>query len=166
MQPNAAILSQFNAALDMLEQTVDACPEAVWLDATAPNRFWQVAYHTLFYVHLYAQPTLADFEPWEHHRLHYELLGPPPWEPELVLTPDEPYAKADIYAYLTFCRTELAHRTQTIDWNAPSGFEWLPCNKLELQIYSIRHVQQHTGELSGRLLEAGIEIDWVGMQPA
>jgi hypothetical protein len=38
--------------------------------------------------------------------------------------------------------------------------------KLELQFYTIRHLQQHTGELCERLgTEAGIEIGWVGMRP-
>jgi hypothetical protein len=28
----------------------------------------QIAYHALFYTHLYLQPAEADFVPWEHHR--------------------------------------------------------------------------------------------------
>ena len=37
--------------------------------------------------------------------------------------------------------------------------------KLELQIYNLRHLQQHTGELMERLgSRAGIDVDWVGMK--
>ena len=33
----------------------------------------------------------------------------------------------------------------------------------ELQIYSIRHIMQHVGELAERLgTRTGVEIDWVG----
>jgi hypothetical protein len=38
---------------------------------------------------------------------------------------------------------------------------------LELQIYSIRHIMQHTGELMERLgTRIGAEIDWVGRRYA
>lgn len=165
MNTQDVMLAQFNAALDMLEQTIDACPDSVWFDESEHNRFWQVAFHALFYVHLYAQPTLEEFEPWEHYRLDYELLGPPPWEPDKQLNPDNPYTKNEVRAYLAFCRDELARRMVGLALDAPSSFDWLPFNKLELQVYSIRHVQQHVGELSGRLLHQGITINWVGTQP-
>ena len=44
-----------------------------------------------------------------------------------------------------------------------NGFDWLPMNKAELQIYTIRHLQQHAGEtLMERLgSRAGIDVDWV-----
>ena len=52
-----------------------------------------------------------------------------------------------------------------LNLEATSGFEWLPFSKLELQIYTIRHIQQHTGELMERLgTRANVEIDWVGMK--
>jgi hypothetical protein len=36
-------------------------------------------------------------------------------------------------------------------------------NKFELQIYTIRHLQQHSGELMERLgSRANISVDWVG----
>jgi len=58
-------------------------------------------------------------------------------------------------------------RLPQTDLEAESGFYWLPFNKLELQFYNIRHIQQHTGELYERLgTRANIELDWVGMQPA
>ncbi len=45
-----------------------------------------------------------------------------------------------------------------------SGLYWLPLNKAELQIYTIRHLQQHAGELMERLgSRAGIDVDWVGV---
>ena len=36
---------------------------------------------------------------------------------------------------------------------------------LELQIYSIRHIMQHVGELLEQLGGRGVEIDWVGRVP-
>lgn len=50
-----------------------------------------------------------------------------------------------------------------IEPEAASGFDWIPLNEFELQIYTIRHLQQHTGELAERLgTAAGLEIPWVG----
>ncbi|MEZ4615731.1 MAG: hypothetical protein R2867_09500 [Caldilineaceae bacterium] len=44
---------------------------------------------------------------------------------------------------MNFAAPKLRGLAQT-DLSAPSGFSWLPFTKFELQIYSIRHLQQHT----------------------
>ena len=65
--------------------------------------------------------------------------------------------------YLAFCRQQVADRVPRLNLEAESGFGWLPFGKLELQFYTIRHLQQHTGELMERIgTRAGVEIDWVG----
>jgi hypothetical protein len=51
--------------------------------------------------------------------------------------------------------------------DGPSGFYWIPMNKLELQFYNIRHLQHHTGELCERLGKTGaVEIGWIGTKPS
>ncbi|MEZ4615730.1 MAG: hypothetical protein R2867_09495 [Caldilineaceae bacterium] len=47
------IQSQFLAALAMLEQSVIRCPDALWDDPNDKTKFWHIAYHALFYTHLY-----------------------------------------------------------------------------------------------------------------
>lgn len=160
------IKSQFFAALSMLEGAVAACPHALWTETGRGNPFWRVAYHTLFYVHLYLQPTQDDFTPWEKHRTEHEMLGPPPWAPDRPPAPGTPYTPAEILEYAAVCRQQVDRVIPTLDLTAPSGFHWLPFNKLELQFYNIRHLQQHVGELSTiLLLDSGIEVDWVGKGP-
>lgn len=66
------VQSQYGAALAMLRAAVTQCPDALWDDPTDKNRFWHVAYHALFYVHLYLAPSLDQFQPWANHR---EELG-------------------------------------------------------------------------------------------
>ena len=56
--------SQYRASLAMLRASVEACPDALWYDATPKNAFWQIAYHTLFFTHLYLQPEEQAFRPW------------------------------------------------------------------------------------------------------
>jgi hypothetical protein len=61
------------------------------------------------------------------------------------------------------CQREVEQQVSHIDLHSPSGFGWPPINKLELQYYSIRHLQQHAGELMERLgSRAGVQIGWVG----
>ncbi len=167
MHTKEVIKSQYLAALAMLEQTIVVCPPTLWNDEQLSNRFWQVAYHTLFYTHLYLQPTMADFSRWDKHRHEYEMLGPPPWDPEHVPVIDEPYTPQEVLEYVAVCRQEVETVVDSLDLDGPSGFEWLPFNKLELQLYSMRHLQHHVGELSTQLMvHTGIEIDWVGIGSA
>ncbi len=162
MLNHAEILcSQYRAALEMLKQAVVRCPPELWDDAQDRNRFWHVAYHALFYTHLYLHPRGEVFQPWPLHRVDYEFLGPKPWPPHELPTIGEPYTPGEVLAFLEVCQAFAAQQTAALDLEGPSGFSWLPFNKLELQIYNIRHLQQHTGELMERLgSRAQINVDW------
>jgi hypothetical protein len=162
MKTHDVIRSQFHAALAMLRQTIERCPDSLWIEPTSTQPFWHIAYHALFYTHLYLQPTEADFSPWAHHRQDIQSLGKPPWSPRQQPSAEEVYTKAQVLDYLAFCADEVDAQIPALDLEAASGFHWLPFSKLELQIYSIRHLQQHNGELDERLGQQGIEIDWVG----
>jgi len=77
----------------------------------------------------------------------------------------EAYDKDTVLEYLAFCQRQVVERVPQVNLEAASGFDWLPFSKLELQLYTIRHIQQHTGELMERLgARADVEINWVGMQ--
>ena len=58
-----ALKSQYHAALSMLRQTIERCPEDLWLDETPENAFWHVAYHALFYGHLFLVCVLLAYFP-------------------------------------------------------------------------------------------------------
>ena len=152
MNVKEEIKSQYLAALEMLMQAVNQCPEDLWDDRGYKNTVWQIAYHALFYTHLYLQPNEKEATPWVKFKPGYHEME----------KRDDPYSKADIAEYFEFCREQVDKQVEALDLEAPSGFYWLPFSKLELQLYSIRHLQQHTGELSERLGSArDIEVDWV-----
>lgn len=45
------------------------------------------------------------------------------------------------------------------------GFDWLPMTKLEVQFYTLRHLQTHVGEVAERLSQrVDIDVGWVGMR--
>lgn len=163
MSVKQAIKSQYHASLEMLRQAIVSCPDALWQDPTYENRFWHVAYHAIFYTHFYLHPTEDDFVPWEKHRDDLVSLGEFPE----ALEGERVYSKEEILAYLALCQEQVEEHVDAVDLEAESGFYWLPFDKLQLQIYSVRHVQQHTGELCERLGARGeIEIEWVGMGSA
>lgn len=155
MEFHTMIISQYHAALEMLKQSILACPPALWSSADARTPFWKVAYHALFFTHLYLQDTAGAFRPWARHREEYQL--------DSQLGAVEPPDKELVLEYLAFCQRQAAERLAAADLEAASGFEWLPISKFELQLYSIRHIQQHVGELMERLgAHAQIDVGWVG----
>lgn len=160
MELSTLIQSQYLAALAMLEQAVRHCPHELWNDPAEKNRYWHVAYHALFYVHLYLQPAEADFVPWGKHEAAARSLSDHGGEPETSFS----YSREEILDYLDFCRAQVREMVPGLDFeSAESGFSWIPTGKLELQFYNIRHVQQHAGELSERLWQKiGHEVEWVG----
>jgi hypothetical protein len=165
METNDVISSQYRAALDMLAQAVVRCPDPMWDNPAHKNRFWRLAYHAVFYTHLYLHRSEADFVPWEKHREHVQFMGTLPWPPHDPAPAGEPYSKDEILAYLDLVRAEVPAFLAGVDLDAPSGFDWVPLNKLELQLYNIRHTQHHTGELCERLGEgANIDVDWIGLR--
>ena len=166
MNLKEVIKSQYYATLEMLKQAIIKCPDSVWDNLADKNKFWHIAYHALFYTHLYLQPSESDFVPWAKHRPDYEFMGPLPWPPHNEPEIGEPYRKEEILEYLEVCRQEVERQVNALDLDAESGFDWLHFGKLELQFYTIRHLQHHAGELCERLwANEKIEVDWVGMKP-
>jgi hypothetical protein len=75
---------------------------------------------------------------------------------------EPPYTRAEVLEYHQLCRAEVEARVPALDLEAPSGFHWLPFNKLELQFYNIRHIQHHTGPLADRLRTVtNVGLAWV-----
>jgi hypothetical protein len=158
MEIKEVIQSQYLASLEMLKNAITNCPEWMWVDPQPQNKFWHIAFHALFYTHLYLQTAEKDFSP-------YPSMEHLPFEQKEREKPPEPYTKDEILTYLEFCQEEVKSCLSKLDLSSgESGFYWLPFSKQELQFYNIRHLQLHTGELCERLgTTAGISVPWVGM---
>ncbi len=60
---NAPILiSQYLASLEMLRQTIVACPEDMWNAPDDRNKFWQTAFHALYFTHEYLWENTENYE--------------------------------------------------------------------------------------------------------
>jgi hypothetical protein len=161
MRIKKSLKSQYRASLEMLKQAIGECPESLWYSTEYKNPFWHTAFHVLFYTHFYLQPSEGDFVPWKKHMAGYVSLASAEEDTETL----KPYNKDDLLEYLELSWEEVEEQVNRLDLDAESGFHWLPFDKLELQIYNIRHLMQHTGELYERLgAKADIEVRWVGMQ--
>ncbi|MBV8896404.1 MAG: DinB family protein [Acidobacteriaceae bacterium] len=162
-----SLLGQYRAALAMLEQAIELCPDELWIAPEYRNRFWHVAYHAVFYTHLYIQPSEAEAHRWPKHVADSQFLGPRPWAPQEPPPANEPYSKAQVQEFLAVCRDQVEKQLPVVRLEDPSGFYWLKFNKLELQLYNLRHLEHHVGQLADRLrTAANIGLGWVGTRPA
>ncbi|MGE3276622.1 MAG: DinB family protein [Vicinamibacterales bacterium] len=162
-----ALQGQYHAALAMLREAIERCPDALWLDETPRNAFWRVAYHTLFFTHLYLLDRSEDFVPWEGHQDGFRdgdgLVRPAePGQP--AEAGPRPYLKAEVLAYWAVCDAMVDERLGAMNLASPdSGFSWYPISKLEHQIVNIRHIAHHASQLADRVRAAGdIRLKWVG----
>jgi hypothetical protein len=163
MDMKKTLKSQYHACLDMMRQVIAMCPDPLWISTDSKNHYWRIVFHALFYTHLYLQLTEEGFVRWPKHRDESQFLGSLPWPPHAEPKVDKPYAKKELLEYIDFCHAEVDSKVPALDLDAASGFDWLPFDKCELQLYNIRHLQQHIGELCERLGSQGIEIHWIGM---
>ena len=153
-----SILSQYRASLAMLRQAVELCPENLWLVSDYRNQYWHIAYHALFYAHLYVNASEAEFTPWEKHRPACRRLGESTAKDPL---PDA-YSKSDVLDYLQICCEQIETKVPELPLDGESGFDWLPFNRLGVHFYNIGHIQHHTGQLAERLRTAcDIGVPWV-----
>lgn len=173
-----ALWQQFGATIDMLENALLACPAPLWkerlwrdhADHPLPlgfppefAEFWYIAYHTLFWLDLYLSGSQEEefAPPAPFTRAELDPAGVPP---------ERPYTKEELRAYLVQLRQkcqatitglsdERARQTCEYPWADGKAVSFL-----ELQLYNMRHVQEHAAQLSLFLGQHGIPdeaLDWV-----
>ena len=164
-----ALWRQFGAAIDMLENALLACPdslwqERLWSDPEAPvyPTFWSLTHHTLFWLDLYLTGSLEAFAP--PTPFTQDEFGP------ARVLPEQPYTKEELHTYLVQLRQkcqatmaelsdERAHRQVTFPCQGGNSLSFF-----ELQLYGMRHVQEHAAQLSlflGQHAIPGEALHWV-----
>jgi hypothetical protein len=151
----AGLWRQFGAAIDMLDDTLTRCPNALWTatvwdDPQDPRygQYWFIAYHTLVWLDTYVTGTSDGFE------------LPPPFLAGRL--PKAPYSKEDVQHYLQACRQRCHAAIEALtDERVQQMTEWdMPY--LEVQLYNLRHVQEHASQLNYVLGRHGVMgLDWV-----
>lgn len=144
---------QFSKAIDMLEVALRTCPDELWetqLWADEPDQwvaagfsqFWYLGYHTLFWLDLYLTGAEEGFMP------------PAPFDlVEMAANEVLPrtYGRAELLDYLESCRQRCQTTVMamsTAQANHVCHFPWGEVTFAELQLYNLRHVQEHAAHLS------------------
>ena len=171
---HTALWRQFGAAIDMLESALVACPASLWAQPLWRNppppefppqfaEFWYVTFHALVWLDLYLSGISEE-----------EFAPPAPFAQGMLdspkALPERPYTKEELRAYLASLH-QKCHATLVVltDEQArrPVEYSWSegqPISFLELQLYSMRHVQEHAAQLSLFLGQHPIpdaDLDWV-----
>jgi len=154
----ASLWQQFGASIDMLADAIHLCPDHLWEtvmwkddEDARYGQFWFIAYHTLRWLDLYLTGSAEDF------------VLPAPFIPGRL--PEKPYTKDQICTYLDHCRRKCQATIEGLTEekaNQLCTFEWLEATFLELQLYNMRHVQEHASQLNLVLGQHEISgMDWV-----
>jgi hypothetical protein len=136
----------------MFGDTLRDCPDELWeqrLWEDQPGQwvaagfatFWYLGYHTLFWLDLYLTGAEEGFAP------------PAPFD--LVEMQDDEalprmYTRAELLSYLDHCRRrcqEVIGAMSQEQAERPCRFAWGELPFAELQLYSLRHVQEHAAQL-------------------
>jgi uncharacterized damage-inducible protein DinB len=158
---------QFGAAIDMLENALMACPdtlweEHLWIDSEGSEygTFLDIVYHTLYWLDLYLTGRPAE-----------EFTPPAPFNKGSDDSISKrPYTRDELHTYLKHlrkkCQTTITELSDE-KGRQPFHFPWNkenPISYLGLQLYCMRHVQEHAAQLSLFLGQHGVsgeQLDWV-----
>jgi len=159
------IWQQFGASIDMLENALRTCPDELWSsqmweDRTMPpgfSEFWYVAYHTLFWLDLYLSGSVEGFNPPAPFTL--DELDP------AGLLPERVYTRNELLSYLEHNRTKCRATIEALTDERVQQrcvFAWGEVSFGELLLDNMRHVQEHSAQLSMFLgQQKGSNARWV-----
>ncbi|MBV6491483.1 MAG: DinB family protein [Fimbriimonadaceae bacterium] len=181
MPIRSALKEQYHAALAMMEDCVAKCPDDLW---TAPSRsdpyedapgrcctrsFWRIAFHGIYFTHLYMGQSVEDFEPPTNLlmgvREDFKGLWDKSWDLDPFEIPEgvEPVSREEMIQYLRWVDSRVDPTLDGLDLDSQeSGIPWYKkFPKLNHELLTLRHLQGHVGQLSELLMAREIDSDWV-----
>ena len=143
---------QFRIAIDQLGAALRDCPNELWekqLWADEPGQwvaagfatFWYQGYHALFWLDLYLTGAEEGFLP----PAPFDLV-----EMQAGETLPRTYTRAELLGYLADCRQRCQATIETLSQEEAyrlCKFPWGEVPFAELLLYTMRHVQEHAGQL-------------------
>ena len=157
-----AMIGQYEAALQTLQQSVETCPEDLWNTPVANHPFCECVFHALFFADLYLGPDVESLKSQEFHQTHPEIFRN--YEELANRPPKLLYDTNMIEKYFAFVQQKLAvvlEQETEESLALPVGFDWLDIDRAELHPYNIRHIQHHAAQLNLKLrLNAHADPRW------
>ncbi len=166
------VWQQFGAAIDMFDNTLAACPDGLWTGRlwsaeegpdTPPRfgEFWTIATHAVRWLERYLLAVPED---------EFGSL-----ETSTTLTPfpeaNEPQTRSTVRDCLAQlrerCRSTLMELTDDQAQRPIRVYDWIgtePITFVELQLYNMRHVQEHAAQMALFLGQHDVpdeKLDWV-----
>jgi hypothetical protein len=149
---NEMLWRQFRTAIDMLGDALRDCPDELWEKrlwedqpdqwvAAGFSAFWYLGYHTLFWLDLYLTGAEEGFVPPEP----FDLVE---MEADEVLP--RTYTREELLGYLEYCRRKCQETIVAMSSEQAyrlCRFPWGELPFAELQLYNLRHVQEHSAQL-------------------
>lgn len=165
MDIRGALKQQYHSGLVMLAQCVERCPDDLWTAGVFPRTYWRIAFHGVFFTHLYLGQTEEALVAWPGGADDYPQLWDRPCELEPYDLPEDApvCSKERMLDYIGFVNDLVDPTVEALDLDTEeSGFPWYKnISKLSHQILNVRHVQGHVGQLSELLMARDIDIDWI-----
>jgi hypothetical protein len=144
--------NQLDAALQTLHYCIECCPVSAWDEAQGDFPFSQVVFHTLFYTDYYLGRDSQPFKNQKFHVQHAAVFSD--YEELENKQPQHLYTRDFCLAYLEHCRGKvrsvMSGETET-SLAGPSGIDFRHCNRAELHVYNVRHIQHHAAQLGFRI---------------
>jgi hypothetical protein len=149
---NEMLWRQFGAAIDMLSGALHDCPDELWEErlwtdqpdqwvAAGFSAFWYLGYHTLFWLDLYLTGAEEGFAP----PAPFDLV-----EMEAGEVLPRTYTREELLRYVEYCRGKCQETIGALSneqANRMCRFAWGELPFAELQLYNLRHVQEHAAQL-------------------
>jgi hypothetical protein len=149
---NGMLWRQFGAAIDALGNALRDCPDELWekrLWGDQPDQwvaagfsaFWYLGYHTLFWLDLYLTGAEEGFAP----PAPFDLV-----EMESGEVLPRTYTRPELLGYLEHCRRKCQETIGALSEEQAyrlCRFAWGELPFAELQLYNLRHVQEHAAQL-------------------
>jgi hypothetical protein len=146
MNAQETVQSQYLAALKMLKEAIVKCPPSVWNARADKDKFWFKVQHVLYWAHVDVRATSVGFKPWKGH-------GRP--------VAGRPASREQLLQYLAYIEEHVARPASRADLISSARSGAKHADQLGRAIASIRHIQQHVGELSERLgTRQGTVLHW------
>jgi hypothetical protein len=148
----AMLWRQFGASIEMLGEALRDCPDELWEKrlwqdqpdqwvASGFSTFWYLGYHALFWLDLYLTGAEEGFAP----PAPFDLV-----EMEAGEVLPQTYSRTELLEYLEFCRRKCQETLGALSSEQAQRmcrFPWGELTFAELQLYNLRHVQEHAAQL-------------------
>jgi uncharacterized damage-inducible protein DinB len=145
--------NEYHALIEMLHEAINLCSEDLWNKETEDLPFWQLAYHSAYYL---------DFYLGEGPKKHVERFD---IKENLNERMEKTLTKKQLKTYLKEVKAKcdgVLEKLSSKELEGKNSYFWTGPTLAHRMIYNIRHSQHHVGQLNLILRIHGINAaKWV-----